>query len=573
MSDKIYILGIHDGHNCGATLTENGKVVASVSEERLSRRKNEVGYPRRSIEEVLKIGGISAAQLHKAVYASLFMHSKEYLTNLEPWYKVGDQEQKKDSEKPKEYQKIIFEQRKAERIAAVAEHLDIANDKVIFTEHHLAHLAAAYYTAPNAADGRPVLGLTCDGSGDNICGSVSICEGNEIKRIATIDRHASLGKIYSRVTMLMGMTPWEHEYKLMGLAPYADQQRADKAAAPLRKLLKLSDDGLRFETASDLSTNYCYNYLRDSFEGVRFDTIAAATQLYTEEMLLQWIQGCIKHTGIHDLACGGGVFMNIKANMLIGKLPEVHSCYIMPSGGDESLSIGAALHEYYQSSGDLNHRQSVFENLYLGGEFGKDDEQQAIAQLLAGLNVTVLQPEDVDIRVAELLAEGKIVARCKGKMEWGARALGNRSILASADDYRVVDKINEMIKMRDFWMPFAPSIIEESAGDYIDQEKPLYPYFMMFAYEAKPDKRNDLTAGSHPRDKTVRPQIVTQTANPNYHKLISHFKTLTGRGVVLNTSFNLHGYPIVYSPQDAIDVFLRSGLEYLALNHFLLKKN
>jgi carbamoyltransferase len=501
------------------------------------------------------------------------MHSKEYLTILEPWYKVGDQEQKKDSEKPKEYQKIIFEQRKAERIAEVAGHLGIDNQKVGFTEHHLAHLAAAYYTAPNAADGRPVLGLTCDGSGDNICGSVSICQGNEIKRIATIDRHASLGKIYSRVTMLMGMTPWEHEYKLMGLAPYADQQRADKAAEPLRKLLKLSDDGLRFETASDLSTNYCYNYLRDSFEGVRFDTVAAATQLYTEEMLLQWVQGCIKHTGIHDLVCGGGVFMNIKANMLIGKLPEVHSCYVMPSGGDESLSIGAALHEYYQYSGDLNHRQSVFENLYLGGEFGKDDEKQAIAELLSGQNVTVIEPEDVDIRVAELLAEGKIVARCKGKMEWGARALGNRSILASADDYRVVDKINDIITMRDFWMPFAPSIIEESADAYIVQEKPLYPYFMMFGYEAKADKRSDLTAGSHPRDKTVRPQIVTKTANPGYHKLISHFKTLTGRGVVLNTSFNLHGYPIVYSPKDAIDVFLKSGLDYLALNHFLLKKN
>ncbi|MGR8932919.1 MAG: carbamoyltransferase C-terminal domain-containing protein [Gammaproteobacteria bacterium] len=570
--NNIYILGLHDGHNCGATLTENGKVVASVCEERLTRKKNEVGYPRRAVDEVLKIGGITAAQLQKAVYASLFMHSKEYLTDLAPWYKVGNQEQKNDKEKPKEYQKIIFEQRKAERINAVTGHLGIAAEQVAFTEHHLAHLAAAYYTAPNARDGEAVLGLTCDGSGDNVAATVSICRGNHLERIAVTGRDASLGKIYSRVTMMMGMTPWEHEYKLMGLAPYADQKRAAAAAEPLHKLLKISDDGLRFEMAGELSTNYCYNFLREIFEGVRFDTVAAATQLFTEDMLLAWVRGCIEQTGIHNIVCGGGVFMNIKANMLLGKLPEVHSCYIMPSGGDESLSIGAALHEYYQSSGALEHRASVFEHLYLGGEFRKTDEEQAIDQLLSANDVEISVPDDIDIAVAELLAEKNIVARCKGKMEWGARALGNRSILASADDYRVVDKINEMIKMRDFWMPFAPSIIEECAGDYIEIDKPLYPYFMMFAYEANPLKRSDLIAGSHPRDRTIRPQIVTRAANPDYHKLIAHFKKLTGRGAVLNTSFNLHGYPIVYSPQDAIHVFLNSGLEYLALNHFLIRK-
>src|SRR5690606_3687624 len=171
--------------------------------------------------------------------------------------------------------------------------------------------------------GRPILGLTNDGAGDGICGTVSICRGNGIERVAAIDRHASLGKIYSRVTMLMGMTPWEHEYKIMGLAPYAEPGRVERAIEPLRRLIRLSEDGLTFQRVGELSTNYCYEYLRDSFERVRFDTIAGATQRFTEEMLVDWVRACVARTGIRDIVAGGGVFMNVKANMLIAGLPEV----------------------------------------------------------------------------------------------------------------------------------------------------------------------------------------------------------------------------------------------------------
>lgn len=569
---KSNILGIHDGHNCGATLVRDGVIVASVSEERLTRRKNEVGYPEKAIEDVLRIGGLDASELDEVVYASLFMHVTQYLQEIGAWYAVGLADQRAAARKPKAYQKTVFEERKRARIDQVATHLGISEAKVAFVEHHLAHLAAAYYTAPEMANDGPFLGLTCDGAGDNLCATVTLCDGNDLKRISETGRHASLGKIYSRATFLMGMTPWEHEYKLMGMAPYVDPERSDRAAEPLRKLLKLSDDGLGFAQAGELSTNFCYEFLREAFERVRFDTIAGAVQLYTEEMLLAWVRSCIQHTGLNNVICGGGVFMNVKANKLIAELPEVQSLYVMPSGADESLSIGAALHRYYQASGETDYSRSRLNNLYLGGEFDRNAQSSALENGIDGIDVDVRTPNDMNRAVADLLAEGEIVASCRGRMEWGARALGNRSILASADNYSRVEVINNMIKMRDFWMPFAPSIKAEAANRYFDDPKDLKPWFMTLAYAAREENFGDLVAGSHPRDRTIRPQLVTREANPNYHAVIDEFDQKTGRGVVLNTSFNLHGEPIVYSPADAVRVFVKSGLEHLALDDFLVSK-
>ena len=572
MTKPLHILGIHDGHNCGATLVSDGVVVASVNEERLTRHKNEVGYPERAIKDVLKVAGVDPSELSEVVYASLFMHARDYLEEIDAWYAVGLADQLADEQKPKDYQKIVFEQRKHDRIEQVAEHLNVTRDDIHFVEHHLAHLAGAYYTAPTRPQDRAVLGLTCDGAGDGLCATVSVCSGNTIERIAETDRHASLGKIYSRATFLMGMKPWEHEYKLMGLAPYADSERSNRAAAPLRGLLKLREDGLGFARAGELSTNYCYEYLREGFERVRFDTIAGALQLFTEEMLIDWVRATVAHTGLNHIVAGGGVFMNVKANMLIAALPEVASFYVMPSAADESLSIGAALHRYYQKTGEQDHAASRLTNLYLGGEFSRTEEQEAIDASLNGAPVEVQCPNDMNRTIADLLAKGEIVASCRGRMEWGARALGNRSILTGAEDYGRVDVINQMIKMRDFWMPFAPSILEDAAPRYFDDPKDLKPWFMTFAFPAKASGFGDLKAGAHPRDHTIRPQVVTRAANPDYASVIEHFDKETGRGVALNTSFNLHGEPIVYSPADAIRVFKLSGLNHLALNNFLISK-
>ncbi len=570
---ELWVLGVHDGHNCGATLVCGGRVVASVSEERLSRKKNEVGYPRRSIEAVLQIGGIDSSQLASIVYASLFMHRTEYLTDITPWYKVGARDQERAKQESPAYQKAVFEQRKAERIAEICQHLDVGPERVSFLEHHLCHLAAAYYTRPAASSDRGILGLTCDGAGDNLCATVAVCRGNDIKRIAATGRSASLGKIYSRITFLMGMTPWEHEYKVMGLAPYAEPDRSERAAEPLRKLLHINRDKLVFELGGELSTNYCYEYLRDAFEGVRFDIIAGAAQHFAEEMMCQWIDAAIAQTGIGDIVCGGGVFMNVKANMLIAGLPAVRSMYVMPSAADESLAIGAALHDYYQRTGVTDHAPSVLPNLYLGAENTRASEERAARTLQKDSAFAVSEPGDMESEIADMLAAGEVVARCSGRMEWGARALGNRSILCSAHDSRLVDRINQAVKKRDFWMPFAPSIREEEANRYFNDPKGMRPKFMTFAYQTRPETYSDIAAASHPRDGTIRPQVVSAGSNPKYHRILSRFHDRTGRGALLNTSFNLHGYPIVNTPEDAIGVLTNSGLETLALGHLLIRKS
>lgn len=569
---EYYILGIHDGHNCGATLTRGGAIVASVSEERLIRRKNAIGYPVKAIEEVLRLGGIAAGDLTEVAYASLFMHTASHLEDISRWYAVGIEEQIADARRPPEYGRSIFEARKRERIAQVVKHLEIAESRVSFVEHHLAHLAAAYFTAPRDELRRPVLGLTCDGAGDGLCATVSICRGNAIERIAQTDRNASLGKIYSRVTYLMGMTPWEHEYKLMGLAPYADPDRAERAADALRGLLGLSEDGLGFALKTELSTNYCYRHLRAAFERVRFDTIAGATQHFTEEMLVAWVRKCIQRTGIGDVVCGGGVFMNVKANMLLAEMPEVRSIYVMPSASDESLSIGACLSRYYERARDADSRVSRIAHLYFGGEDQVAAEVSAVEAARARLQLTVSQPRDINAEIADLLAAGEIVAVCRGRMEWGARALGNRSILSSADNVRRVDEINQMIKMRDFWMPFAPSIKAQAASRYFDPTKAIDYSFMTFAAPVRPAVYDELVAGSHPKDRTIRPQVVADAANPEYHAVIDGFERRTARGAILNTSFNLHGEPIVATSEDAIQVMSKSGIQHLALNRHLLSK-
>ena len=567
-----YILGIHDGHNCGATLTRGGAIVASVSEERLVRRKNAIGYPRRAIEEVLRLGRIRAQDVADVVYASLFMHAASHLEDISQWYAVGIEEQIADARRPPEYGRSIFETRKRERIAQAADHLGIPASRIGFVEHHLAHLAAAYFTAPREDAAGPVLGLTLDGAGDGLCATVSLCRGNKIERIASTGRDASIGKIYSRVTYLMGMTPWEHEYKLMGLAPYAEPARAEEAAGHLHKLVDLSDDGLRFVLKTDLSTNYCYRFLRGELERVRFDTIAGATQRFTEQMMTEWVRRCIAKTGVADIVCGGGVFMNVKANMLIAQMPEVRSIYVMPSASDESLSIGACLSRFYEINHEADSRASRLTHLYLGGRDDAAGEAAAVEDARRSLQLGVSQPPDMNGAIADLLAAGKIVAVCRGAMEWGARALGNRSILSSANDVRRIDRINQMIKMRDFWMPFAPSIKAEAAGRYFEPIKGIDYSFMTFAAPTRPDTYEHIVAGTHPKDRTIRPQVVTASANPDYHAVIGHFERLTGRGAVLNTSFNLHGEPIVATAQDALRVMAASDIQHLALNGHLLSK-
>ena len=559
-----YILGIHDGHNSTAALLKNGQIVSAISEERLTRRKNEVGYPKKAIEAVLKMDGITGRDLTKIVLSSNFMHSEDRLRNIDIWYRVGLLDQKRDEEKT--YQKELFLHRLSNRKAIVREHLKIKDDKIEIVEHHLSHAAAAYYGSPFGFD-ESVLVLTCDGTGDGLAATVSIGHKGKIERIAETSRHDSLGKIYSRITYLLGMTPWEHEYKIMGMAPYAEGKQIRRSLEIFESLLGFDKLGLSFKHKTDLSMNYTYFYLKDNLENQRFDYIAGAVQKFTENMLLQWVKNCIQETGIHKVACGGGVFMNVKANMKIRQMEEVEELFVFPSCADESNAIGAAYQVYYNNYS--KRKNFGIGNLFLGEEFSDEEIEKSVL----GKGYEIKRIENIWEYVGQEIARGKIVALFQGRTEWGARALGCRSIVASAENKDNIEKINKVIKSRDFWMPFAPSILQERAEGYLEDWKGEDAKYMIMAYNSTLAARKDLSAAMHPYDKTLRPQLVFEKDNPGYYQLLKAFEQRTCIGGILNTSFNLHGYPIVNTPEDALRVFMETGLENLAIgNYYIMKK-
>lgn len=565
------ILGIHDGHNSGATLLVDGKISASVSEERLTRNKNEIGYPKESVNEVLSIANLKPEQLDRVIYASNFMHTAKHLSKATVWYNSNYDTQIKEANSEKNYKSVIFEKRKKERISKITHHLNIPLTKIGFIEHHLAHGAAAYFGSPfNSKE--PILIMTCDGAGDGVSATISIAKEQKIQRISETSRAASLGKIYSRITYLLGFKPWEHEYKIMGLAPYCDEKHAKEVKNILNKLLKLSDNGLNFKLSGKLETSYCYEFLKKNLERKRFDSISGGLQMFTEELLSKWVQNAIKHTGINKVVFGGGVFMNVKANKIISEIKEIKQMFVFPSCGDESLSFGAVWHEYARLNKKKKNKKKIFfSNLYLGREYN-DKEIFKTLKKNKSKNFRIKKCKKIEKNIAEILANNKIIARFSGRMEWGARSLGNRSILANPSSWANVEKINSMIKMRDFWMPFAPSILIEDSDQYIKNPKKIQSSFMMHAFDTKKEKYEEIIAAIHPRDKTARAQLVSKKLNPSYWELIKFFKKRTGSSTILNTSFNLHGYPLVNTPEDALYVFLNSGLEYMALGNFLITK-
>lgn len=571
-SNDIIVLGITDGHNAGACLIKNGKLEYSISEERLSRIKNEPGFPEKAIKKILEISQIPIENITIVALAGKFSHKKEFYSNWN-WYKTGLEDQRKSNDKKNDWE-FMVNNRLEERKNMIQKMLNISPEKITVVEHHLCHAAAAYFGSPWNKNEK-ILILTCDGSGDGLCATVSIGENGKLTRISETKNNASLGKIYSRITLLLGMKPWEHEYKIMGLAPYAEEQGVNRAYNILNKLIGVPDDSIVFHKKTELSTNYCYEYLKTELENYRFDWIAGGVQRLTEELIVKWVKNVIKKTGIKKIACGGGIFMNVKTNMLLSEIDDVEEIFIFPSGGDESLAIGAAYlayANYLEQFGDRIKIQPL-DTLYLGDEFSNEDIEKSITDSDLDEKYSIEYIEDIEQVVGELLAEGNIIARFNGKMEWGARALGNRSILANPSKFDTVREINFAIKQRDFWMPFAPSILSEKQSKIIENPKNLKAQYMVMAFKTKEFAHKNLISAIHPYDFTARPQLLEKDHNSEYHDIITKFDKLTGIPGILNTSFNLHGEPIVHSPKDAISTLKNSGLKFLAIGSFLIRKN
>jgi carbamoyltransferase len=561
-------VGVHDGHNASVAVVRDGRIELALQEERITRIKNQGDAPAGATKLAFEVFTGDRTQVRVALNG-LYMNYNQWqrATILRDYERSADLMGRWKQPFKGTFVDRAYQKRKADQRVDALSAIGIVKERIETVEHHLAHASAAYHTAPWGDE--KVLVLTCDGSGDRLSATVNIGEHGVLSRIAAVSEHDSIGRLYALVTRHLGMAPLEHEYKVMGLAPYVSRGRGmESVARDFSSLFEFTSDGLGWKRRTGVPSMYAaYGFLKNLLAGKRFDTIAAGAQKFVEDMLVQWVSNAIRETGIHKIACAGGVFMNVKANLALLETPEVEDLYVFPSCGDESNSIGAACHLAAQA-GD---RIQPLGPLYYGEPI-TDREAQLVLNSIASPKVRFRWEPDIECLTAEKLAEGKIVARAKGGIEFGARALGNRSILARADSPTAVRQINEMIKNRDFWMPFAPSVLADRAKDYYEKPKPVSSPYMMFAFRSRPEKRASFAAAQHPYDFTTRPHEVTENHNPDYYRLLKEYEARTGEGILLNTSFNLHGEPIVYRASDAVNVFLRSGLAYMALGNWWVEK-
>lgn len=585
------VLSIYWSICSGAAVVRDGKVIAATHEERFTRGKNDDAYPVQAIEWCLQHAGITAEELDGVAVAS---HHQDYfhqLTRPGGW-NIGNyvEEQHKywkptllegrdvryeeamghladRDQYPREY--WGDESRGADtfgedRRRITAEHLGLPLDKVTTIEHHRAHAYYAYHASPYR--GREVLAFTIDASGDGLNATIGVFDrdGNYQRKYSTDQCY--IARFYRYMTLVLGMKPNEHEYKLMGLAPYGKEKYGQSALELFRETLYV--DGLDFKWKVRPSDSYFW--FRERMEGQRFDNIAWALQAWVEEMLEQWVANAVETFGIRDILVSGGVAMNIKAMGRLAALPGVNEIFVPGSGADESLAIGAGL----CLADDMNVTWAAdgapaIANLYLGPEYGEEEEREALRALDTD-RYRIIDAFDEETVVERLLA-GDVIGRCCGRMEFGQRALGNRTLLADPANPLIKEKINAMIKSRDFWMPFAPIMLDRYQERYLKAPRLDSPY-MTIGFDTTEEGYDAMRAACHPADKTARAQILQEKMNPAMYRLLEAFARESGRGALLNTSFNIHGEPIVNSPAEAVDVLNRTALDGLLLNHFLIVK-
>ncbi|MGD9689945.1 MAG: carbamoyltransferase C-terminal domain-containing protein [Phycisphaerales bacterium] len=565
----MLLCGIHDGHNSAAAIVKDGVLVGALQEERVSRVKNWHGFPEQAIETLLKSVGAGWGDVDRYLF-----NGNEYY--LPPGGRPGDREAQcriyknnatmmgsiRQQLRKTPLRNVVQSQRQEQRLAGLLGR-GVKRERIVPMDHHGCHAAAAYYG--RGADPESLV-ITLDGAGDGVCATVSVPKNGKLERLHAIDEEHSIGILWNIITAIMGMVPNEHEYKMMGMAPYAGGKRAKSVEDIFARAYRTVEGGWE-RTGGLPEANYAYLYWREALEMARFDYIFAGLQSFTEDLIAPWVQHWLRKTGRRRLCLSGGVFMNVKLNKILCELPEVDDVYVFPSCGDETNTMGACW-QFLEQQGKADTIKPMGP-FYLGLEPTREQYDKAAADAKAR-GFIVEQPGDVEDAVATLLASGEVVARCNGREEFGARALGNRSIMADPSRREVVRVINKAIKSRDFWMPFACSMLDEAAHEYLKNPKGIKAPYMILTFDSLNTEK--IIAGCHPEDGTVRPQIVTPDWNPTYHRTLKLFREKTGRGAILNTSLNLHGEPMVSTPADSIDVMARSGLNNLCMGPYVIRK-
>ncbi|MDP8256695.1 MAG: carbamoyltransferase C-terminal domain-containing protein [Candidatus Alcyoniella australis] len=556
------ILALSDNHGSGATLLDGDRVLLAVNQERLDRRKNSGEFPWQTIDAVLQSAGWSPQDVDLVALASNFTpsfplrlfnrrHERmrrnagqfSYLFNLYILYQVAALSLPPTWQLDMLLSKLLISRRLRARGFKAP---------LRFVEHHTSHAAAAFLTSPFSE----ATVITMDAMGDGLSVTVSVGRPDgSLDRVFRQKGLCSLSSYYSRATEFLGFTPNRHEGKLTGLAAYGD---------PF-PLLDQMNRLLHFRSPGLSRLNYCLKqsprlgHYRELRRHSRED-VAAALQLNLEREAVKFVRHWVEITGVRNVALAGGVFENVKLNQRIHELDSVEQIYIFPNMSDSGLAYGAALY----AAGLEPH---PLPTVYTGFEFDARSIERAAAQWPHGVE----QPENMEHEAAALLAKGKVVARFCDRMEYGPRALGNRSILYSAVDPAVNDWLNRRLKRTEF-MPFAPATLVEHADECFNGVggAEFTARFMNICFNCTPFTR-ERTPGVVHVDNTARPQLVAEQDNPSYYRTLRRYHELTGLPTLINTSFNMHEEPIVCTPEDAIRSFHEGHLDYLVLGHLLLK--
>lgn len=592
----MILLGISWSVTSTVALMIDGEIVACVSEERINRIKNYDAWPVQAIRQCLAIANVEAKDIDKVVFGSegsLNVH--EFFTHRYCDFSVEDMiKEQEEYWYPKIYEgkevdfldvftekidlnqfpgkekllSIRQEKNQDKRHEMMSElrktflksQIGIEEDKNVFLNHHQCHAYYAAFAMKQKQD--KILVFTMDGSGDGENATVSLLENGKLKKLyGTAD--FIVGRLYRHATLLLGMKMVEHEYKVMGLAPYTKPFHSDKPYKIYKDTMYV--DGLEPKFHNRPTDSYFY--FKEKLKACRFDGIAGGIQRYLEDVLCQWVSNWMNETGVYDIAFSGGVSMNVKANLAVLQRSKPRAMYVPGSGGDESLAIGAC----YKYAVENGIQVKPLDNFYLGNSLSIVEINKVAEQYKKRDGYIVIENCTNEF-FASKLAEGKVLGRCCGRMEFGARALGNRSILADPRKKGIVRLINDKIKSRDFWMPFAPVVIDVDAERYFELYDNVNYSCMTIAAETTEKGKSDLPAALHPADDTGRPQIITKQINEDYYEIIEEFKKITGVGCLLNTSLNIHGLPIVSTAVDAMQVLEETDIDGILIGNNLILK-
>ena len=566
----MYILGISCYyHDSAACILKDGKVIAAVEEERFSRIKFDDGFPRLAIDYCMSEAGITTKDIDCIAFYDKSILKFERL--LDNYIGVAPRGLKSFLNViPKWIHKRLWVKDE------IKKHLDYSG-KIIFPDHHLSHAAYSFFTSPF----QEAAILTVDGVGEWSTTSYGSADNLSIKLTNDLRWPHSLGLFYSAFTHFLGFQVNEGEYKLMGLASYGKPKFYDLI---MKELIDVKDDGSFHLNMKYFAFTYDNIMITKKFEELfgiptkKYDSetdqihydIGASAQLVLEEILLKMVRHVYNKTNKKYLCLGGGVALNGVANYRILKEGPFEKIYIPPSPGDAGSAIGCALyayHSHYKNNRIIqeNTSKSISDNAYLGPEFSTDEIKEFLE--LNKIHYEKYESQNLLEITAKLISEQNVVGWYQGRMEWGPRALGNRSILADPRNAKMKDILNEKIKHRESFRPFAPSILEEYASEYFDIQIPS-PYMLLVANVKKPDS---IPAVTH-IDGTGRLQTVSKNSNQLYYNLIKEFHKITGVPVIINTSMNVKGEPIVNTPEQAYAMLLKTDMDFLVMGNYLISK-